>query len=111
MGHGPLNLEKIIGCELNKEKSKVANVSVSNQCLEAIVDVFPKIPFESLLSLRLQRHQKCISSEIQSRLAPCPGSVRSLTHLFLRSHSYSPGLLDSRALALASALGHSPLHS
>lgn len=111
MGHGPLNLEKIIGCELNKEKSKVANVSVSNQSLEAIVDVFPKIPFESLLSLKLQRHQKCISSEIQLCLAPSPGSVRSLTHLFLRSYSYIPGLLDSRALALASALGHSPLHS
>lgn len=53
MGHGPLSLEKIIGCELNKEKSKRANVSVSNHCLEAIVDVFSKIPFESLLSLRL----------------------------------------------------------
>lgn len=29
MGHGPSNLEKIIGSELNKEKSKGANVSVS----------------------------------------------------------------------------------
>lgn len=56
-------LRKVIVCELNEELSKEAGTPVSITCLEVITDVFSKLHFESIMSLRLQRHQS-ISSEI-----------------------------------------------
>lgn len=50
-------LRKVIGWELHEELSKEANTPVSITCLEVITDVFSKLHFESIMSLRLQRHQ------------------------------------------------------